>query len=109
MTPRRAMFRRAGLVLLFATGSVVLALGFVAFVPPLRTVRRAEWPAVPQVPPAENAWQPYLAALVDLAREPPPEWIITGTDAPALTPDQIAYLDRHPQALQSLHEGTQRQ
>jgi hypothetical protein len=100
--------RRGGLALLFVTGVLVLALGFVAFVPPLRTVRQAEWPAVALVPPAQNAWQSYLGALFDLTREPLPGWIVTATDLPAFTADQLAYLDRHPAALRSLHEGTQR-
>src|SRR5688572_21983473 len=104
----RVLLRRGGLALLFGTGALVLALAFIAFVPPLRAVRQAEWPAVPLVPPAQNAWQPYLGALVDLAREPVPDWLVTATDLPALSEEQLAYLDRHPAALRALHAGTQR-
>jgi hypothetical protein len=86
----------------------VLSLAFVAFVPPRRTVRQAAWPAVPQIPPAQNAWQRYVVGLLDLAREPQPEWIVSATDLPAFTGDQLAYLDRHRAALAALHEGTQR-
>lgn len=103
------VLRAAGAAALGLLGLAALAFLYVMFVPPLGGESDRESRAQPPLPPTgENAWTEYAEALADLRQERMPDWLGAAATLPHLTPQQRAYLLRHPGALTHLRAGASR-
>jgi len=99
--------RPAAAAVLSLLGLAGFVLFYVMLVPPWGVVRPG--PRVPLAPvaAAENAWTEYSVALADLHREAAPRWLGEAA-AHDLTPEVLAYLGRHVDALAHLRTGATR-
>lgn len=99
--------RVAAMAVLLGLAASGLGFVYVMLVPPARMPPREARRRPPAPAPTENAWTEYSRALADLRRETTPGWLGEAAAA-ALTPEEHAYLARHPDALTHLRAGAAR-